>query len=64
MGRSESRQQEDGDLTNLQIYDTIRWGTFLPIGTIQEETREKNSKRAGLAYVIYYIEYDDDHGNG
>ena len=51
-------------MTNLQIYDIIWWGTFLPIGTMQEGTREKNNKRAELAYAIYYIEYADDYGNG
>ena len=48
-------------MKNKQIYDIIRWGTFLPIGTMQEEAREKS---AGLVYVIYYVEYDDGHGNG
>ena len=64
MGRSAHQKQRIVYLKNKQIYDIIRWGTFLPTGTIQKEAREKNSKRAGLAYASLYDELNNGHGDG
>ena len=64
MGRSAHQEQRIVYLKNKQIYDIIRWGTFLPIGAIQARAREKNSKRAGLAYASLYNELNNGHGDG
>lgn len=64
MGRPAHQEQRIVYLKNKQIYDIIRWGAFLPTGTIQEGTREKNSKRAGLAYASLYDELNNGHGDG
>ena len=72
MCRPAHQEQRIVYLKNKQIYDIIRWGSIFTdryytrgrLEAFQEGTREKNSRRAGLAYASLYDELNNGHGDG
>ena len=60
MGRSAHQEQRIVYLKNKQIYDIIRWGAFLPTGTMQEEGC-RQSKREQERRIVNVRDWHMQH---